>query len=329
MTQTGPAADHRTPADQAAEWLVRVQSDAATGADWLALEAWLAQSEEHRTAFERVELLASGVEDHRREIAAGLDPDEPTVGVVDLAARRRPTRRGWLVGAGAIAATLVAGVLGVSLLSGPKTTIYQTAPGQTRTLELADGSSVGLNGASRIAVTMTRGERRVTMADAEAAFDVARDPGRPFVINAGDHEIRVVGTEFNVREDARGLMVTVRRGVVDVRAPGSAAAARLTAGQQLFDPAGALGPIVREADADDAFAWTQRRLVVRDGRLEDVVTDLNRQLPTPMRVDGPARDLRFSGVLVLDDQDAVVRRLEDFLPVKAARSGEEIRLVSR
>lgn len=38
--------------EEALAWLVRVQSDVATGEDWAALNAWLEASEENLAAFE-------------------------------------------------------------------------------------------------------------------------------------------------------------------------------------------------------------------------------------------------------------------------------------
>jgi len=123
----------------------------------------------------------------------------------------------------------------------PAPTVFEAARGQNRRIDLADGSHVDLGGGSRLLVSLGRSERRVELAsaDGEAAFDVAKDPARPFVIRAGDHAITVVGTEFDVRRAAGSLMVTVRRGVVEVArlAPGSRHV-RLTPGQQYSHKSG-------------------------------------------------------------------------------------------
>ena len=63
------------------------------------------------------------------------------------------------------------------------------------------------------------------MADGEAAFDVAHDPTRAFLIAVGDRQVRVVGTEFNLRRREGLTALTVRRGVVEVRPAGAPDAA--------------------------------------------------------------------------------------------------------
>jgi transmembrane sensor len=58
------------PDDEAIGWLVRVQSDAATSQDWVALTAWLEISEAHAQAFARAEQLSGAIVDSANEIAA-------------------------------------------------------------------------------------------------------------------------------------------------------------------------------------------------------------------------------------------------------------------
>ncbi|MBX7250062.1 MAG: FecR domain-containing protein [Caulobacteraceae bacterium] len=317
--------------DQAAAWLVRVESDAATEADWRGLEAWLEADEAHRAAFEDLEVMASAIGDAADEIRPALAPDGERAGVIDLLSRRTGlTRRAWVApAASAIAAALVATV-GLSLWVQPRTEVYETVRGQTRHVVLSDGSAVDLNGASRLSVRFERGARRVVMDHAEAAFDVAHDPGRPFLIEAGDRRIRVVGTRFNVRDDSAAVTVTVQRGVVEVAArDGSGPAARLTAGKQLDHRIGTSRSIVRDAQPAEAFAWTQARLVCRDRTLADIAADLNRRLPTPIVVAPSAAGLRFSGVLQVENETAVLAALQAYLPVKATREAGAIRLDSR
>ena len=60
----------------------------------------------------------------------------------------------------------------------------------------------------------------------------------------------------------------------------------------------------------------------------DLAGDLNRAFAKPIDVDPAARPMTFTGVLVLDDEDAVVGRLAAFLPIKADRTATRIVLSS-
>ena len=132
------------------------------------------------------------------------------------AKRAGVSRRVWLAAGAGLAASLAVGVFTVANWPAPAET-YVTAPGQTRRIALADGTRVWLNAGSRLEVRLGRRDRRVQMADGEAVFDVTHDPARPFLIDIGDREVRVVGTEFNLRQRGDAFALTVRRGVVEVR----------------------------------------------------------------------------------------------------------------
>jgi transmembrane sensor len=324
--------DSRVP-EEAARWFARLQGEAATGDDWLAFERWLQAAPEHQRAYEQLENL-------------WVDLDNAPVvrdlgGRPLLAARRRTParrdvralrRRAWL-GAGAAVAASLAVAVGVGLnRSQAPTETYRTAPGEARQITLADGTHIRLNAASAITVRLDPDARRVQMADAEAVFDVTHDARRPFLIAVGDRQVRVVGTEFNLRHRAGVVDLTVRRGTVEVRPAGAPQArpTRVTVGQELTHAEGAPGQVLKASDPDAAFAWTSGQLIYRDQPLSDVAADLTRRFATPVRTaDARTAALRFSGVLVTDDEADVLRRLEAYAPVRVEKTDAAIVLRRR
>ncbi len=126
--------------------------------------------------------------------------------------------------------------------------------------------------------------------------------------------------------------MTVRRGVVSVQAPEGAAQVEpilVRAGDQLDHQAGERAWVLQKVDPEAAFAWKRGDLIYRDQPLAEVVSDLNRYFSTPVTVTGAAADLRFSGVLKIDTEEAVVRRLQGFLPIAADRAGDSFTLRMR
>jgi transmembrane sensor len=208
----------------------------------------------------------------------------------------------------------------------PPYVTYSAPPGATRAIRLADGTQVRLNAASTLRVSLGAEARRVALGDGEAAFDVTHDPRRPFLIRVGDSQVRVVGTEFDLRHRSGETELTVRRGVVEVR-PGEGAAqpVRVVAGEQLAHRDGAATTRVEAVDPDEAFAWTEGQLIYRDRPLSEVAADLSRRFGRPvMMADARTGEIRFTGVLVTDSEAAVIRRLESFAPVKAEQTPEGI-----
>jgi transmembrane sensor len=314
--------------DEAVNWLVRVQSEAATAEDWVALTAWLEASKAHAQAFARAERLSAEIADNAGEIAAAMA--RPTAEIVRAAARPGPSRR-WVPLAGLGAAAGIAAVFAVPGLQrsyyGP-VAVYRTGVGETREIALADGTRVHLDAASTMTVRMGWRQRLVDLAQAQASFDVAKDAGRPFVIDVGDQRVRAVGTEFNIRHDDRNVVVTVRRGVVEVGQPelGGVAVARLATGEELRHVEGTTTSARRRVNPDGAFAWRAGQMVCDDEPLLQIVAQLNRRYPMPIRVSKAAGAKRFSGVLDLGDQTALVRRLAAYLSLTVRRTDRAIAL---
>jgi len=316
--------------EQAISWLVRVQSDRATGEDWAALADWLEESETHLAAFEEAEMLSRRIDSSADSLLKGLRA--PSAKVIQFSAHqtRRPrSRPGW-AGTALLAASVIAlAMFGAPMLwngyQGPLRT-YQTGVGETRDLKLADGTSVRLDAASTLSARIGWGARRVTLGDGEASFDVATDAHRPFLIRVGDQTVRVVGTEFNIRHYDRSTVVTVRRGIVEIYQddPATGPVARLTKGWALQHVQGSSGSRVSAVNPDSAFAWTQGHLICDDEPLSEIVAYLNRRYPVPIRLSGEAAARRFSGVLALDDQEEVVRDLGRYLSLSEIRSERQI-----
>jgi len=99
-----------------------------------------------------------------------------------------------------IAASLAAGVLLTKWNSAEDDWIQvSTSYAQTRSVALPDGSTVKLNSCSQIMYPKSFcGRTRKVMLVGEAFFDVSKDIKRQFVVRAGNMDIIVHGTQFNV-----------------------------------------------------------------------------------------------------------------------------------
>lgn len=264
MSEAGdiPEATH----EAAASWFVRLQRESAAADDWAAFELWLAEDPAHAQAYELAERLWVELDDHAPALRRALTP----VAQPDRRPRTSPargpamTRRLWMATAGGAIAAGLAAVIVLQPPPGPGAwedgaTSYEAPAGQIRQVSLADGTTVHLNAGSRIAVRMDRDARRVTMADAEAAFDVPRDSGRVFLIRVGDREVRGSDAEFNLRHRQGRTVLTVRRGAVEVRPTRArgVSAVRVTGGHQFVHENASGRSMVAEVDPESAFGWTE------------------------------------------------------------------------
>jgi len=308
----------------AADWFARLQGD-ATLEDWTAFQTWLEADPEHAAAYEAVEAVWLDLED----LPANAPKTAPlAANVVPLRPRSsRPARRGLLIGLGVAAAAAIVVLALTPRLTGPSYTDYATRRGETRQIALADGSRLTLGGATTLSVRLGRRQRDVTLVDGEASFDIAHLENRPFVVAVGAREVRVLGTEFDILSHAGRLAVSVRRGLVAVSG-GQEGTVKLARGQQLVQRPGASAQ-TREVVPDTAFAWKSGKLIYDRTPLAEVVGDLNRYVATPIRVDPSAASVTVSGVLLIDEEAAMVRRLELFAPIVAETTADEVILKAK
>src|SRR5262249_1651311 len=156
-----------------------------SGEDGVEFDAWLEARAGNRAAFAQAAAFMAEFDAPAGDVLGELGRSARPRG----GPHRRPSPLRWMGPAG-----------GFALAAGPpqivvetQTTTFATAKGQHQHVVLADGSSVDLDAETRLTVAMSRGERRVTLADGQAIFDVRHDANRPFVVAAGDRLIRDLG----------------------------------------------------------------------------------------------------------------------------------------
>ncbi|CDA83986.1 FecR family protein [uncultured Bacteroides sp.] len=90
--------------------------------------------------------------------------------------------------------------------------------GETFKVILSDGTEVLLNSDSRLSYpTVFKGKERIVSLEGEAYFSVTKDAEHPFIVKSGSVQVRVLGTEFNVRSySPEDIRVTLIEGKVSV-----------------------------------------------------------------------------------------------------------------
>lgn len=216
----------------------------------------------------------------------------------------------------------------------PAQSVWQTAVGEQRTEALPDGSIMHLNTATRVEVAFSPEERTIAIVRGEAHFEVQHDPSRPFIVAAGEHRIRAVGTAFNVRLERSGrLEVIVTEGQILVTAEARAGRsepagvnvveARVGAGEQLqadgIDQQWRVQPLLQET-LSSRLAW-QRGMLVFDGEpLEAALAEVARYTDVRFEIrDDALRAMRVGGFYKSGDIDGLVRSLEQNLGIVATR----------
>ena len=209
-------------------------------------------------------------------------------------------------------------------------TVFVTAVGEQRVVQLSDGSSIRLDTASRVRVRFAGDQRLVDLEHGQALFTVAHDRTRPFIVQAGGTQVTAVGTVFDVRRDGASVSVTLVSGVVDVAPAGEGRAVqRMAAGQHARVSAGEVA--VRSVDVQAETSWTDGRIVFRDTPLRLAVAEVNRYLTAKIELDATSLGaVPVNGVFKAGDRDAFVSTASQVFELEvSAEPGGTVRLSER
>jgi transmembrane sensor len=317
--------------EAAAAWHVRLAGDVGEK-DWVAFTAWLEADPRNRQAFDAVDAVSAAV-------VANI-PAGPSLVTAKPGWATKVARRVWVpVG---LAAAVALGVFLTQHFQPPKTEQIATAIGEHKDIQLADGSTLHLNTNTVVDVTFGRNVRGARVEKGEALFEVAPDRARPFDVEVGDRRVHVVGTAFNILRHGGQIAVTVKHGTVQVsptqsgmgeagqKADGlrtmvSQQMVSLQPGDQYLGREGVAAYQIVKADASNVGAWQNGQLVFDDAPLSQVASDLSRYFARPVVVtDESVRNLRFSGVLKIDGQAAMLQRLAAFVPVSVHVAEDQV-----
>jgi transmembrane sensor len=305
---------NRQAAAEAAVWLARLHGPSRSASMEREFQAWLSAADEHRHAFERCTEVWQEV------------PRLTLANAFGAGAQQSGLNWGW-------AAAVFAGVLVAGAWVWPTGDSYITDIGEYRQVALADGSRLSLNTATKLRVTLDQTRREVEIQSGEALFEVAKDPTRPFIVRAGGHQVRALGTMFVVRRlpsASDALAVTLFEGRVEVSpvqpSPASTAPVLLQPGQRLELTSAKATPHLEHPSIEHATAWTRQEVVMDDMSLPEAITEMNRYSRRPIVLEPDPRLalLRVSGVYRAGDSEGFAQAVAALHGLETKREGERL-----
>lgn len=319
MTDFNDSDPQKAARDQAAHWFARARLGTLTPQERRECEAWRAASADHDRQYRSLEALWL--------VADQLPQDRMRAVLAQTEAVRPPVdrRRRFMMGMGAACTlALVVGMAGPRWWAAePEYTAQLTsAKGERKQFTLPDGSVLELNTDTHATVAFYPDKRTVTLAAGEILFAVDADPSRPFVVAAGDAQVSVTGTRFNVRRDGDAVSLAVESGSVEFSAGSwwNRKVERLTAGYVAHYQTGQGLEPAQLGDVAALVAWQRGRLIFRDSPLSQVVSELNRYLSQPLRLaDAHLGRLRIAGTLGIDEPESALEVLPEIAPVTVLR----------
>jgi len=206
-----------------------------------------------------------------------------------------------------------------------------TADNEPVEVILDDGTDVLVNRHSRLRYPrkFDQAERKVYLSG-EAWFDVTRDTTKPFIIDAGEALVEVLGTSFNVNayKQNAAVEISVESGLV-------ALSAKKDPHSQIIIKTGS-GGVYHKSQKDlklipsfepNTISWKTRKLFFDDTPLKEVTDLINSVYDVNIVIMN--RELASCPITVtFRDQsiEAILNVLETTLDLQVTRTGDEIRL---
>jgi len=221
---------------------------------------------------------------------------------------------GLLKIAAAIAVFLVLSI-GIWQVVGNQEQSIKSMEQQNMLASLADESQVYLNSFTELKVSNKfNKELRNVELTGEAFFDVAPNPEKPFVIQAKNTSIQVLGTSFTVNTKLPNdqVQVVVKSGTV--RFYNAKNEIILTAGETgIFQN----GTFIEETNKDANFdAWHTRKLYFNEHQLTYVLNTLAKVYQVQIRYDKRVTDnYKLSGTYAHEDLKTITATLDATFPL--------------
>ena len=334
----------RTPEaidSEAADWLVKLDGGELTTRDRHALRTWLSEDPEHARALKRLAAIWSDMDIVLNDLPETYQPKTRNILSIFFPINRLSR---------ALVAVFI-GLIGLSVLlyftddrhSTVETAFHATEVGKQLVEQFSDGSIAHLNTDSIIETEYSNFSRIVRLVRGEAMFEVVHDAMRPFIVYAGNQQVKVVGTKFVVRLTSENIIVTVTDGQVQLskrqRAGTGTAAGQGGSGQEQEVLLVSEGEevkvsnkvespeinIVSDQELERRFSWLSGQLVFRNERLEQVIKEISRYVPAQIIIeDHELKDLRISGRLEIGDTDALLEAIEVSFNVQASHIDNEV-----
>lgn len=332
--------------DSVKELITKYLADEASSEEARALQEWITQAPEN----ERQYLAYKKVFDLSQQHYAQKADETHTVDIdhewnhfmnnirgrvlepeTKIRALEKPSYSLWYKIAAAILIVAVSGWIITRFVGSDENMSYQTAS-NTMTVKLPDGSQVILNRNSELSYSASfNDENRTVILKGEAFFDVTPNAQKPFIIQANDASIEVVGTSFNVLayDSMREVEVVVQSGVVKLSGGDRKTEVKLQAGDKGIYSKDSHQLSSGINNDVNFLSWNTRKIVFTEDDLRTVVATLNRTYQANISI---AADIPASCVVTVtfDQQslEAVLNVLETTLNLTLRTNGNQVEITA-
>ncbi|MCY1719337.1 FecR domain-containing protein [Prolixibacteraceae bacterium Z1-6] len=200
--------------------------------------------------------------------------------------------------------------------------------GHISKVELPDGSTVWLNSGSEISYNnfFAANNRNIKLTG-EAYFSVTKNKDIPLVVNAGELEVKVLGTKFNVAAypESKNISVVLESGKVELLSSKSETFQyQLKPGEKASFNKDSRELDVSQVNTSKFTSWKDGMINIYDQTLEELVKRLETRYNQKFKFDEAIKNYHFTFTIKNESLDQTIGLMEKIAPIKAEQNGEII-----
>lgn len=254
-----------------------------------------------------------------QEIAESIYAGEDSATVLEPKSKQSDSRTIWAVAASLLVAAFI-GIAAYYYLS-QQPQVLASSSANIETVLLEDGSKVTLRPHSSIkALEVSAGEHSYQL-EGEAFFEVVNNSNRIFSVRAGNGEVRVLGTRFDLSNWGDKTQVYLEEGSIRFENLESSEAVTLSPGE-----AAEIGPDnllnTQTADMAEYTDWLNRELTFRNKTTRYVFNEMEQEFNIQITAPDSIMNTRLSGSLALGSVDESLDDLSLVLDGQFVKNGE-------
>lgn len=321
-----------TPLHISDDLLVKYMLDEALPAEQLQVQDWLNEDAANRKYYEHFKLIW----EESQTLAANITVDE-NAAWEKIQNRIRSTkiekqqakniRVSWVRKLQVAAAVLVF-VVGAWWVYNASNNTAATAMIDKQSFSntlidtLSDGSVVTLNKNTTVSYPSSfKAKTRTVKLKGEAFFKVTPDKTKPFIVDAGDVTVTVVGTAFNVKNYDSSTRIVVESGIVQVSSGGKSV--ELHKGEQVFIKHS--GATLEKSVVKDSLYnyYRSKQIICNNTPLPDVIATINQAYDAHIVLgDDAVKQLRLSTTFKEEDLETVINIIQQTFNLRVTQQGD-------
>ncbi len=322
-----------TPLHISDDLLVKYMLDEAMPGEQLQVQEWMKADEANRKYYEHFKLIW----DESQTLAANITVDEGAAWQKFKARTQQPeatkkeqagTVRFSRVRKLQVAAAILLVALGSWWMfnafnrSASIAMINKQSFSNTVVDTLPDGSIITLNKNTALSYPASfKAKTRTVKLKGEAFFKVTPDKTKPFIVDAGNITVTVVGTAFNIKNYDSTTQVIVESGIVQVSSGGQTI--QLHKGEQVFIKNN--GAAFEESTVKDSLYnyYRTKQIICNNTLLPDVIETINQAYNTHIVLGNDAlKQLRLSTTFKEENLETIINIIQQTFNLRVTQQGD-------